>query len=71
MLRENVHVCHRSGEAHWLTPDPAWSQYSHGIGVCIRDEEFPAGPAQPFVDALAGAASRLVDRVRLARGTGV
>jgi len=70
MLRENTYVCHRSSEAHWLTPDPAWSTYSHGIGVCIRDEDFSAKPAQPFVDAVAGAASRLVDRVRIARHAG-
>lgn len=70
MLRENIHVCHHSGELHWLTPDPAWSRYSHGIGVCIRDDEFTTRSAQPFVDAIAGAASKLFDRVRVARGIG-
>lgn len=67
MLRKNINVCHRSGEAHWLTPDPAWSSYSHGIGVCIRDSELGAAPVQPFADAIAGAASRLFGRVRGAR----
>jgi len=67
MLKENIHVCHRRGESHWLTPDPAWSRYSHGIGVCIRDDAFST---QPFADAVAGAAARLVDRVRVARGIG-
>lgn len=70
MLREGIHVCHRSGDMHWLTPDPAWSAYSHGIGVCIRDDEFSGKSAQPFVDAVAGAASRLFERVRIARRAG-
>lgn len=64
MLRENIHVCRHSNEAHWLTPDPAWSRYSHGVGVCIRDGEFAIRPAQPFVDAVAGAASRLIGQAR-------
>lgn len=68
MMRDTIHICHRSGDTHFLTPDPAWSRYSHGIGVCIRDEEFASKQAQPIADAFASAASRLFGHLRPARG---
>ncbi|MDX1610312.1 MAG: hypothetical protein R3225_09350 [Halofilum sp. (in: g-proteobacteria)] len=70
MLNDSIHICHSRGEAHWLTPDPAWSGLSHGERLCIRDAELGAGPVSPIADAAAGAIAGLVRKVRGSRLAG-
>lgn len=70
MLKESIHICHNRGDAHWLTPDPAWSGYSFGLNLCIRDRNLGDRSTTPLADAAAGAVAHLFGRVRGARVAG-
>ena len=70
MLKDSIHIAHSRADAHWLTPDPAWSRYSLGLDVCIRDRDPSENSSSPLADAAAGAVARLFGRVRGARVAG-
>lgn len=71
MLKETIHICHGRHDAHWLTPDPAWSRYSFGLDLCIRDTDLTDSQTRSLTDAAAGAISGLLDRMRGSRFAGV
>lgn len=71
MLKESIHICHGRHDAHWLTPDPAWSRYSFGMDLCIRDEDLADKRTGSLADAAAGAFAGLLARVRGTRLAGV
>lgn len=71
MLKESIHICHGRHDAHWLTPDPAWSRYSFGMDLCIRDEELADKRTGSLADAVGSAFAGLLARVRGSRLAGV
>lgn len=71
MLKESIHICHGRGDAHWLTPDPAWSRYSFGLDLCIRDAELADRQTRSLADAAADAVAGLLARVRGTRLAGM
>ena len=70
MLKESIHVCRSRNDVHLLTPDPAWSRYSFGFDVCVRDQELSDKRDNPLANAAAGVVARLFDRARAARAAG-
>jgi len=70
MFDQPIHLCHDRGDSHWLTPDPAWSGFSHGQGLCIRSAPLSGERRVTPLDVAAGLFERLVNRVRVARRTG-
>lgn len=71
MLKESIHICHGRQDAHWLTPDPAWSRYSFGMDLCIRDEGLADKRTGSLADAVGGAFAGLLARVRGTRLAGI
>lgn len=67
MTNIHTHLCHERGDTHWLTPDPAWSRHSFGMGLCIREPALGERSSQPFRDAVAGLAAGIVATVRRTR----